>query len=78
MHLVWDVEWEDKAVKALRKLDHHAQKLIHHYLKKRIATSQDPRRFGDALTGDKSGLWRYRVGGYRVICRIEEDVLPSW
>ncbi|MDE5797586.1 MAG: type II toxin-antitoxin system RelE/ParE family toxin [Treponemataceae bacterium] len=25
------------------------------------------------LVGDKAGLWRYRVGDYRIICDIQDD-----
>lgn len=27
---------------------------------------------GRALTGAATGLWRYRVGDYRLVCRIED------
>lgn len=27
------------------------------------------------MTENKSGLWRYRVGGYRIVADIEDDVL---
>ena len=47
--------------------------LILRYLRQRIATTQDPRRFGRALTGDLKGLWRYRVGDYRIVASIEDD-----
>ena len=72
---MWAVEWDDAARKELRKLDHSAQNQIIRYLDDRIATEEDPRRFGEGLTGDKAGLWRYRVGDYRVICRIEDQNL---
>lgn len=45
------------------------------YLKSRIATDESPRRFGKALVGDKSGLWRYRVKDYRILCNIEDRKL---
>lgn len=45
------------------------------YLRERVATDENPRRFGKPLTGDKAGLWRYRVGDYRMVCRIEETRL---
>ena len=35
----------------------------------------DPRSTGKALTGDLAGFWRYRVGDYRPICRIEDQRL---
>jgi mRNA interferase RelE/StbE len=27
------------------------------------------------LLAEKAGLWRYRVGAYRIVCRIEDDRL---
>ncbi len=40
------------------------------YLRKRVALS--PRQCGKALQGDLSGLWRYRIGDYRVLCDIKD------
>lgn len=73
--LTWIVEFDDAAAKELRKLDHQAQQEILRYLRKRIATDEDPRRFGKPLSRDLSGLWRYRVRNYRIICNIEDDKL---
>ena len=36
---------------------------------------QNPRATGKALQGEFSGLWRYRVGDYRLICEIRENEL---
>lgn len=44
-------------------------------MRKRIATPQDPRRFGKGLTGDLKGLWRYRVHDYRILCQITDQKL---
>ena len=73
--LIWSIEWDDRAVKELRKLDKTVQRNILKYLRTRIATSEDPRRFGKGLTADKVGLWRYRVDDHRLICRIEDSRL---
>jgi len=73
--LVWTIEWDERAVKELKKLDKQIQRDILHYLKSRIATDESPRRFGKALLGDKAGLWRYRVKDYRIICLIEDGNL---
>jgi mRNA interferase RelE/StbE len=35
----------------------------------------NPRDFGRGLVGDKAGLWRYRIGDYRVVCRLENNRL---
>ena len=72
---MWSVEFDDRARKELRSLDAQAQREILRYLRQRIAVDEDPRRFGKALGRDLSGLWRYRVSSYRLICRIEDDVL---
>jgi mRNA interferase RelE/StbE len=69
----WRVEFDRAAARDLRKLGAQAERLILRYLRERIAGSSDPRRFGHALTGDLKGLWRYRVGDYRIVASIEDD-----
>jgi mRNA interferase RelE/StbE len=73
--LIWTIEWDERARKELRKLDKTLQKKILHYLRERIATKDDPKRFGKPLSYDKFGLWRYRIQNVRIICRIEADSL---
>jgi mRNA interferase RelE/StbE len=70
---VWRVEFDRDAARDLRKLGADARRLILRYLRERIATGDDPRRFGRPLTRDLKGLWRYRVGDYRIVASIEED-----
>ena len=73
--MVWKVEFDSAALKDLKRLDQTVQRRIVHYLRERIAIEENPRRLGKALHGDKSGLWRYRVGDYRLLCRIEDNIL---
>ena len=75
MNAAWRVEFDDAAAKELRKLDRQAQKDILRYLRQRIATPEDPRRFGQPLRHELSSLWRFRVSNYRIICNIEDDKL---
>jgi mRNA interferase RelE/StbE len=70
---VWRVEFDSDAARDLRKLGAAPKRLILRYLRQRIATCEEPRRFGRPLTGDLKGLWRYRVGDYRIVASIEED-----
>jgi mRNA interferase RelE/StbE len=72
---MWTVEFDDAAAKELRKLDRQVQQEILRYLRERIATGEDPRRFGKPLARGLAGLWRYRVRDYRIICNIEEGKL---
>jgi mRNA interferase RelE/StbE len=69
----WRVEFDRAAVRDLRKLGVDAERRVLHYLRARIAGSNDPRRLGHALTGDRKGLWRYRVGDYCIVAAIEDE-----
>jgi mRNA interferase RelE/StbE len=71
----WRVEFDAEAAKELRKLGEPARRLILRPLRERVATTEDSRRFGRALTGGLAGLWRYRIGDYRVIATFEESAL---
>ncbi|MBP6964226.1 MAG: type II toxin-antitoxin system RelE/ParE family toxin [Armatimonadetes bacterium] len=71
--MAWKVEWDERAVRDAEKLGHEARRRILKYLRERIATDADPRRLGKPLTADRAGFWRYRVGDYRIVCRIEDD-----
>jgi mRNA interferase RelE/StbE len=62
-------------LKELRKLDRKAQQDIIGYLDSRVAGKNDPRRFGKGLHADLAGLWRYRVGDYRILCQIKDGLL---
>ena len=73
--MAWKIEFAESAQKELKALDRKAQRDITNYLRNRIATDEDPRRFGDPLRKSLSGLWKYRVGNYRIICDIQNDVL---
>lgn len=68
----WVYRFDERALKELKKLGHQAQRDILTYLDEQIA---DPRRFGKGLKADLAGLWRYRVGDYRILCQIKD---PEW
>lgn len=71
--MAWKVEWDNRAIDELKKLDKEAARRILKYLRERIEGDEDPRRFGKALASNKAGLWRYRIGDCRVICQIEDS-----
>ena len=68
----WAYSFDERALKELKKLGKQAQREILKYLDERIATEEAPSRFGKALRGDLAGLWRCRVGNYRLICSLRE------
>lgn len=73
--MTWKVEFDDRAARELRKLSPQIQGEILTYLRKRIATTENPRQFGKSLSGALGGLWRYRIRDYRLICSISEREL---
>ena len=71
--MVWRIEFVPAAAKELKKLGKSEAARIITTLEKRIAVLDDPRTLGSALTGELGGLWRWRIGDYRVIARIEDE-----
>ena len=68
----WRVEISRTAEKQITKLDRQTQTAIVRYFRERVLEAKNPRQFGRPLKGEKKGLWRYRVGDYRVICDIQD------
>ena len=73
--MVWRIEFDPAAFEELQRLDTTAQKRILRYLRERIATPDDPRRFGKPLRRDLKNFWRYRIGDHRLICDIRAEKL---
>ena len=71
--MTWKIEFDNRARKELRKLDKQIQERILKWLRKTLATEEDPRRTGKSLQGRMKGLWRYRVGDYRIISQIQDE-----
>jgi mRNA interferase RelE/StbE len=73
--LAWRIEVTPAAARELRKLDRQVAQRIGAYLQDLVASCGNPRQRGKGLTANRVGLWRYRVGDYRVICHLEDDRL---
>lgn len=70
----WRIELEVIAERSINKLDKPSREHIRAFLKD-ILMQDNPRIKGKALQGNLKGLWRYRVGDYRIICRIKDSEL---
>lgn len=72
----WKIEFSLEADRELSKLDpQHARRILK-FLRDRVAKLDDPRSISKALQGSRLGeFWRYRVGPFRLICKIEDDRL---
>jgi mRNA interferase RelE/StbE len=71
----WVYRFDQRALKELKKLGRSVQLEIISYLDDRVAGEADPRRFGKGLKANLTGLWRYRVGDYRILCQIQDGEL---
>lgn len=71
--MAWTIEITRTAEKQIKKLHRQAQESIVRFLRERLKPADNPRQWGKPLHGDKGGLWRYRVGDYRLICDIQDE-----
>jgi mRNA interferase RelE/StbE len=73
--MTWTVELDPSAERELRKLDPQHAKRILRFLFERVSHLDDPRSIGEALKGSRfDSLWKYRVGEFRIISSIEDNV----
>ena len=69
----YSVEYDPHVMKKLAKLDAPIRNRIKTWIDKNLVDCENPRRIGKALSGEWYGYWRYRVGDYRIIAKIEDD-----
>lgn len=69
------VETTPQFDKEFKKLDKYTMKMIKSWITKHLIDCENPRSFGKGLTSNRSGQWRYRIGDYRLICKIDDGEL---
>lgn len=77
MTLNWRIEIAESAAKQLKKLAKKNPQMVDKivgYLCE-VAMLENPRDRGKPLTANLSGLWRYRVEDFRIICQIDNGRL---
>ena len=72
---MYRVEFTSFALKDLKKLDPHITHLIVAWISKNLDQCDNPRLHGKGLSSDKKGIWRYRIGDYRLLCQIFDERL---
>lgn len=71
----WKIEFDKKAKDEFFDLETAEKKRIIKFIEERLAKTENPRKLGAPLRGHLSGLWKYRIGNYRLICQIEDSVV---
>ncbi|MBF0165129.1 MAG: type II toxin-antitoxin system RelE/ParE family toxin [Magnetococcales bacterium] len=73
--MAWVVEIRAGAARQIEHLDRRDQTRILRFLRERLNGCFDPRLSGQALKGELTGLWRYRIGDYRLLCQLRDEVV---
>ena len=74
--MAWRIELFVQVDRDLGRLDPPQRKRILRFLHERLTPLDNPRSIGQALHGSRLGeFWKYRVGDYRLICKIEDNRL---
>ena len=71
--MIYRVEFTQKALKELKKIDRHTAALILGWIRKNLEGCENPRLHGKGLTANRSGEWRYRVDDYRLLAKIDDN-----
>ena len=70
----WSVETTDQFDREFKKLDRAVQRRVLGYLHD-VQGLDDPRQRGKGLTANHAGVWRYRVGDYRILAQWIDNTL---
>ena len=73
--MTYKVEYLPSVVKTLEKMDKYTKRILLEWIEKNLVNCEDPRIHGKALSADRVGQCRYRVGDYRIITKIEDNRL---
>ena len=71
----YTVETTARFDREFKKLDHYTKRMIKAWIEKNLIGCENPRAQGKALSSNRTGQWRYRIGDYRLICVIEDERL---
>lgn len=71
--MTYRVEFTEGAKRDLKKLDRQTAAMLTGWIRKNLEGCDNPRRHGKALTANRKGQWRYRVGSYRMLADIQDD-----
>lgn len=73
--MTYELVYSDDALDALEKMDSKTSGMIMSWIEKNLYGCENPRRTGKDLKGRFAGMWRYRVGDYRIFALIKDNEL---
>mgnify|MGYP001777714600 FL=1 len=69
---MFTVYFESKFKRQLKKMDNTDAVEVIKFIETELSGCTNPRRLGRNLVGNHKGLWRYRVGSLRIVCKIND------
>ena len=69
--MAWKIEFTPAAAKQLKKIGPEDGRRIIRFLQENVR--EDPFRQGKVLKGALREFWRYRIGDFRILARIEGE-----
>lgn len=73
--MIYEIVTTEKFDKSFKKLDRQIQRMMKAWIEKNLVQAEDPRQQGKELTANQSGQWRYRIGDYRILAKIQDRKL---
>jgi mRNA interferase RelE/StbE len=71
--LVSTIEITRTAEKQIKRLNRSSSKVHRSFSARAGKNRRESETMGKPLHRDKPGLWRYRIGDYRLICDIQDE-----
>lgn len=69
------VEFSSRAYREINKLDYYSKLMVINWIEKNLEGSEDPRSIGKPLIKGQRNKWIYKIGEYRLLCKIEGNRL---
>lgn len=73
--MAWKITLSSAAIKVLDKMGREDERRILAFLEQRVKPLSNPRSIGEALKGNLSDFWKYRVSDYRIIAHIHDGLI---
>jgi len=71
--MVWEIKYLKSVEKQMRRISKKDRERIREFIEHRVSILDNPRHLGKSLKGKFLAFWRYRVGPYRIVCKIDES-----
>lgn len=71
--MIYKVEYTKTAVKQLKKMDKKIAAFILSFIEDKLVYCSNPRAYGKSFHENLKDKWRYRVGNYRILAKIEDE-----